>query len=195
MNKNTINIGKDMRRLVPRTWESSLLGSHAYTKVANGWSEYARSNGLFIDLSRLEWVELSALVPLTLFAARALLDGIKVTVALPLPRPRKTEDAWISSHPEYAHSIMTRVNLRIKTYSYLEYLRFVHALQHPHLCSYVGQLSILDNYDEKSSVIEDNDEFNGPSKEFESKQLDREYTYKLTFPLTWIQGTLLEFSM
>ena len=96
-----VYFGKDLRYLVPSEVGSKLLGSHMYLKK-EGWSKDAIESGIFFDLSKVEWVELEAIAQVILIIEEALRNGIRVEVALPLPKARRSELAYIKANPKYA---------------------------------------------------------------------------------------------
>jgi hypothetical protein len=143
-----IRFGKRLRHLVPREFESSLLGTHMFTKEAGGWSQTAKQQGILFDLSRVEWMDVGALVQLVLLVETALRNGIRVDVALPLTRARQSEERWVktTSIPWAAESIKQHIEKRIAAKNFLTYLRFEYALRAKHLSDAFDNLSIIDTY-------------------------------------------------
>ena len=179
-----VYFGKDFRYLVPSKFRSKLIGSRVYTR--NGWSKAAKEYGIFFDLSKVEWVELEPVVQIILLIERALKEEISVTIAMPLPRARQSEEKWIRSNPQYAPPTQTRIQNRIKALNFLNYLRFQQALRVPHLQIQASNLRILDNYDSSLSFSEEYDE-----KEFtENAQATEEveYHYEYYYPLDWLSS-------
>ncbi len=186
--------GRKLRRLVPNEFESKLLGTGMFTKQAGGWVDEAKEHGVFFDLSRVEWVDLGALVPLILLVESALRAGVAVSVALPLCRRRSSEEAYVQANPQFRSGVDSRAERRKKAYDYLQYLRFEHALRAEHLCVLPGKITVLKDYDESTAAsdqisVEEPDQIGlGDESESEDKQ-DHEYEYKLTFPLTWLSAS------
>ena len=93
--KYAIHFKSKLRYLVPSELESRLAGTNLYTKTHGGWSPLAKKNGIFFDLSRVEWVDLGALIQLILLTEAALRSKIQVDISLPLPYLRSSEKAWM----------------------------------------------------------------------------------------------------
>ena len=179
------------RFLVPATLESALLGG-GRPFLKTGWSAAARERGLFLDLSRVEWVELSAVVRAALLVDAALRAGIHVQVAMPLPRPRLSEELWASEQsglPAAARrGIEARVRRRPEARRFLEYLGFEQALTDCHLGEARARLRVLHDYDSSGSRSaeewqQDADRL-GESGNENVPGLDERRRYAV--PLTWL---------
>ena len=182
--------GKGFRFLVPDKLESRLLGGRFYTKKSSGWVDRAKRHGLFFDLSRVEWVDIGAAVQLVTLIEAGLRDRLNITVALPLPRARQSEDAWMAANPGAAHSTLQRIARRVNALGFLRYLRFDEVLSAEHLIALPGRLTILREYDssEVSSILEtDLDE--DPSEEDQEYDPETSPLYRFFFPLTWLSTT------
>lgn len=140
------------RFLVPSSLESTFRRTReqALSKAA-GWSDEARLRGILIDLSRVEWVELSAVVQLVLITEHARTNGVDVAVALPLERFRASEERHLHDDsdlvPAAKAEIRQHVVHRRKAASFLRRLSFAQALDAEHLVGAPGRLSILKDYD------------------------------------------------
>lgn len=62
--KDAIHFKSKLRYLVPSELETRLAGTNLFTKTHGGWSPSAKAKGIFFDLSRVEWVDLGALIQL-----------------------------------------------------------------------------------------------------------------------------------
>lgn len=173
----------ELRHLVIKEVESSLIGSRVYTKKLGGWSAKAKKEGIFFDLSKIEWIELNALVHIVLLIERALKEKISITVALPLPRPRNSEKTWMISNPSYAHTTQKRIDNRSKALDFLIKLRFEQAIKDDHLKKWLYNLQILYDYDSSAIFA---GEHNFVEVFDEEKSQDIEFHYKFCYPLTWL---------
>jgi hypothetical protein len=184
-----IRVGNGLRFLVPTALESQLLGAKVYTKLAGGWTDEAKRFGILLDLSRVEWVELGTVVQLTLLAECALRNEIQVSVALPLPQPRRSEVQWIetTSIPGAAERTLRRIDNRRKVLSFLNYLRFPEALQAQHLGRLVTNLTIVTDFDETSEEPDDLEtEQNLDGVDSQLQSTHSQGLYRFIFPLVWL---------
>ncbi len=82
---------------------------------------------MFFDLSRVGWVELNALVQLTLLVESALANAIKVKLAWPLPHARHSESKYLKNHTTPSAgiaSVKRRIAKRAALCRYLDYIKF-----------------------------------------------------------------------
>jgi hypothetical protein len=184
-----IHLLNELRYLVPSEFEAALLGANAFTKGANGWTKETKEHGVFVDLSRVEWIELGTLVQLVLMVESALKGGVMVTTALPLPRPRRSEREWIESSsveggPERAG---LRIDRRKKALAFLNYLGFSEAVRPRHLGDLVKNLTLLENYD--SGVTEPQAQSPGEAeRDGYGEATGQQDLYRYFFPLTWVSS-------
>jgi hypothetical protein len=177
--------GKGFRRLVPSQLERLLLRAHLHNSLKDGWTPKARENSIFFDLSRVEWVDIGALVQLTLLIESAVRNGIRVATALPLPRARKSESRFITETPELSEYVTKRIANRKLAYSFLQVMQFLSAVRLDHLPSDLERPLVLHDYDQSESETESI--FSPTSREVEQMPTPayQEYLYKLVFPLKW----------
>ncbi len=147
-----VRIWHTKKYMVPAEMESWLRRRNDVVFTRRGWSDAVRARGLFVDLSRIQWVELSAVLRTALLIERARQDGIAVAVAMPLGRPRATEEFF--SRPEHTSDarhrrvLQKRPARRRAARTFLERLRFLEAIRAPHLeASTAGSLSLVSDYD------------------------------------------------
>ncbi|WP_028062186.1 hypothetical protein [Solirubrobacter soli] len=142
------------RALVPAELESWLRRPHRVFKDG-AWSAEVREKGLFFDVSRIEWVELSAVVRTALLIERALRDEVPVLLALPLGRERRAEAHFASADsplPERKRRVLLqRSARRAAAKDYLQrWLNFPGVLLSGHLEG--APLRIVDDYDSSADA-------------------------------------------
>ncbi len=191
-----VHFGKRLRFLIPTEVESKLLGNNVFTKEHGGWSPNAKTQGVFFDFSRVEWVDLGALVQVILLLESALREGIKVQIALPLPRLRKSEEEWIASTsiPGQSENVRARMARRRRVREYLEYLQLERVLAFKHLGQNARNLEILRNFDSSTESRDRRKGGSGKSSkgisigDEKSRWNNKTPLYKYTFPLSWISS-------
>ena len=104
-----VHFGDHLRRLAPSTIEAALNGTDVYTKKDRGWSPDAKHHGLFVDLSRVEWVDSAAVVQVVVLIEDALRHGISVSVAWPLGRARRSESEWLQAEDSISRPLRARI--------------------------------------------------------------------------------------
>ncbi len=184
-------IASKIRFLVPDELESRLLGASVYTKKAAGWSDEARRHGLFFDFSRVEWVDLGALAQVVILIEAAARDGVNVTVALPLVRPRSSEARWMTSNPRWGPAILRRIARRSGALSFLKYIRFADVVMADHVGRFAGRVIVLDDFDSSSEAPdgpEVPEEGRQDGTEGDAEPTHEERLYRYFFPLTWISS-------
>lgn len=190
--KDAIHFKSKLRYLVPSELETRLAGTNLFTKTHGGWSPSAKTKGIFIDLSRVEWVDLGALIQLILLTEAALRAKIQVDISLPLPYPRSSEKAWmekISSESE-KQRVMERVQYRAKALRFLNYIRLKDVLRFEHIPSAQKNLHVLQGFD-SSQMTDEIDLYHSYSTSHEDdlslgELYENRPSYKYIFPLTWI---------
>lgn len=186
-----IHIGEKLRHLVPSEFEPLFVGKSIYSKKARGWSAPARRFGLFFDLSRVEWFELSSLVQLILLVESAIREGIEVKLALPLPHALKWERVWMlnTSVEAAAEEVQNRIKRRSAARSFLDHLQIKRALRAEHLKEQSRLLQILEDYDPGSEETQDEEQkWQIKSEDLDSSRevIQQERLYRNCFPLTWV---------
>jgi orotate phosphoribosyltransferase len=181
--------------LVPSTLEATLR--QRSTPYADGWSHEALRCGLLVDLSRLEWVELEAVLQLCLLIESARRAGVTVDVALPLEdktaRERFRESDSGGLTPEQRQLVGQHVIRRRKVVTFLDYLQFWEALTPAHLASGAAPLRLLrdseEPVDEEQFSAGDSGGDDAPDSAQPTTSADAMGdlpTY--AFPLSWIAG-------
>jgi len=151
--------GQAPRALVHANFESAIAGSRSFlqSKPENetddrasypGWSPKARANGLFVDLHKVEWFDLTATARLVLFVERAVKDGIHVNIAMPfegnLPKETTFRQQFEQEGKEKAvAAIDRRIARRKKTLDFLEAIRFHQAIECRHIQDHQGMVNII----------------------------------------------------
>src|SRR5262249_49729920 len=138
-----------------------LRGGKAYIKDQS-WSSRSREYGIFVNLSKVEWCDLSATVRLVLFVEAALRDGLQVQIALPVPHARGREQACIAESEENRwhkplQEIRKRIERRVGARGFLKYIDFESAIFYPHLQLKENQLKIIEDYETTSGDSEEED--------------------------------------
>lgn len=183
------------RSLTPKTFESIVYGSSATKKSSQGWSEEARLYGIFIDLSKVEFAEFSALAQIALLVENAARHSINVKIALPLAKPRKGETRFIemckkSGEPAkkvWAESAEKRILRRKKILEFMRYCGFRNAIKVSHVPESYDFVDIDFNYDRAEDDI---DGFQVAKQSFpsplsDSDEDDENYYLSSIFPLGW----------
>jgi len=147
-----------------------------------------RKGGLFLDLSKVEWFDIGAIVHLCLLVHSALRENIAVTVALPLDRARSSEELWMRARPELASAIEWRIRSRRSAKSFANHLRFTEALLYKQEVNSTARLTILTEFDASLEDIEELDEARLSTLAQSQPLLEPlgEHLYQYCFPLTWI---------
>lgn len=182
-----ITIGTGLRQLTPKTLETRLLGRRLYRKHPPHWAD--KSSNVFIDLSRVEWVDVGALVQLVLFVEAAIREGSQVSLALPLARPRESEADWVrkSQVIQGAEQIKQRVSRRDAARRFLETLQLEEALSLKHLPSKDRKrMKIIRGWDSSIEEVADRVDEASPvsDEQFEAYRK----LYKFAFPLRWFSS-------
>lgn len=163
------------------------MGSCAFTQASSGWTAQARERGIFFDLSRVEWVELEAVVQLVLLIESALKNDISVSVALPQSEARKSEKAWMKDNPNFAHRVQQRIKKRKAVLNFLTHLQFQNALKPIHLESKLSCLNLLTDFDPSRTEEEEDICLEEEQEQEKNDALPApEPFYNFCFPLNWI---------
>ncbi|HIJ91437.1 MAG: hypothetical protein OEV89_12270, partial [Desulfobulbaceae bacterium] len=184
---------KKFRYLTHSNFESALLGANLITKEAKGWNPIVAKEGILFNLSRIEWVEIRALVHFVIFVEAAVRDKISVKIALPLTRATKREEALVQSCvvADADKIIRRKVEKREKALAFMEYLGFFNALKLPHLQGSAKLISLvydLDPFDEGVVRLK----LNIPTEEAKDSITSdslidvSEPLYEKIFPLKWV---------
>ena len=140
-------------KLSLNNWESALR-QFPFT-AREGWSKRLEEEGLIINLSKVGWVEPVAALRVVLFIEAALIDGVKVTVRLPLPEATRAEHNIFDlastskdlSLQKKAKNTGLNIRRRRAASQALRDLRFKEALLANHLQDGPGALIIVEKYD------------------------------------------------
>jgi hypothetical protein len=140
-------------KLSLNNWESGLR-QFPFT-AREGWSKRLEEEGLIINLSKVGWVEPVAALRVVLFIEAALIDGVKVTVRLPLPEATRAEHNIFDlastskdlSLQKKAKNTGLNIRRRRAASQALRDLRFKEALLANHLQHGPGALIIVEKYD------------------------------------------------
>lgn len=171
-----------------------MLGSKALAKRTLGWTPLARSVGVFINLSRAEWIDLGVVAEVVLLAESAVREKIDITIALPLPTKRKSEQRFYESTRDEGIRLQLnkRVSRRERTRSYLSYIEFEVALRLSHLPVNLIRPTILPAYDPSEQGREGDDRNShtvtdgGAEELYDGVRAGRLKHY--TYPLTWVSA-------
>ncbi len=177
------------RALVPADLESVLRRTSPEPIFRNGdWDAVTRARGLFVDLSKIEWVDLSATVRLALIIDRALRDGLPVSVAMPLETARSTEQTYGAEGSglpaQKRQELNARKERRRAARRFLDRLKFLQAIQAPHLEEAPGELRIVEGYD--SSLDLDKAGVKRETEEQEVRTGRLEEVEPYIVPLSWL---------
>ncbi len=145
---------------------------------------------VFIDLSKIEWINTSALVELILIIENFIEDGIKVTVALPNRNILSSEERNLKDNPENIKYIEHAIEKRKDAREWLYRLNIIKALSFEHQPEKIrSNIKVLDVFDkekfDQNPVEKESDYFkkHGP--------LDAKQGYikeKYHVPLLWTKG-------
>lgn len=186
-----VRIWHTKKFMVPAEMESWLRRTSDVVYTHGDWSNAVRARGLFVDLSRIQWVELSAVVRTALLVERARQDGIAVTIAMPLERLRATE-AFFSrtentSDAAHRRVLQRRPARRRAARTFLDRLEFLGAVRAQHLdAATAGTLSLVSDYDSSAD-----DEFIARAPDLDAEEdmlpplVERE---PYVVPLRWVSA-------
>lgn len=183
------------RTLVPATLESTLRQSPRVYGGGDsgtpGWSEAVREAGLLIDLSRVEWVELSAIVQTTVLIESALRAEIDVQVAWPLANHRRSERHWASEAGGLPENVRARIKHRVDRRGdlsrFLIRLGFREALLAARLDGY-GRLELIDDYDTSADPTGARPQAGGEDREPSDEPPSQQEWAGYIVPLRWVAG-------
>jgi orotate phosphoribosyltransferase-like protein len=197
-NATPYHVFKGLIRLVSSEFEKKFLQfneeNNAVTQL--GWSPSAKQKGLFIDLSQVRWVEMSAAAQVVLLVESAKKSDLKVTIALPLAKHSKGETEDLSKLRNQSESLYKKrndlyevlKNLREDAKSYLTNLQFQRTVVCPHIKT--GEVVFNEDYHFESPYSQEQyGEANLSSADLITQNLKRpeEIGYKFLIPLTWIK--------
>ncbi len=174
------------RLLTCSEFETKLRGSSPTTLGAKGWTKEVLKNGLFIDLSKVEFAEFSALAQVALLIEGAARHGIKVDIALPLIRERIGEEEFIEKHlseNELVEIVRHRVVRREKALRFMKVSGFIDAIKVEHVPNAKKLIDIDYTFDRRSDLDSEN-----KSENTNVVKADKfEYLLKKIFPMTWFE--------
>lgn len=175
-------------KLVPAELESTMLRQPRPFVEGAGFSEAARAQGLFFDLSYVEWVELGAAAQVCLLAEAARLNDVRVVVALPYRHLRITEVLHATESQWLGRQIERHRTRRVEAYEFLDRLHFTAALDPSHAAT-AQPIEILHNFDARrdGAAYFENDggqeEVRGPVYRYEDDIRTRD---EFAVPLRWV---------
>ena len=172
--------------------ERTLSAENPY-HVGERWSSRLSEEGLTVDLSRIEWVEPSALVMVVLLIEACVRHGFSVVLWPPRRRPFDVEADILSSAQrtgtpellEKAKFIHAQVRRRQAAFESLVRWRMWPALQADHIVQARGKVTLEDRQD---PVEHDTASAELPVKSSDElyTELTADLTYRQIFPLYWI---------
>lgn len=172
--------------------ERALNTEHPY-QVGKGWSSRLFEEGLTVDLSRIEWVEPSALVTIVLLIAGCVRDGFNVVLRPPWRKPfdmeadiistaQRTGNPELLKKAEYIHAQMRR---RQAAFESLVRWRMWPALKADHILQAKGTITLEEKPNGSEYGAIDVKKQDTSSTDM-SAGLSAELTYRQIFPLYWI---------
>lgn len=183
------------RRLTPSSIERVLQGESPTKKADRGWAKEVLTEGMFIDLSEVEFAEFSTLAQIALLVEGAVRHGVHVRLALPLTRPRKGESDFIRDNSEssdpvrqlLARATERRIVNRREALQFMDASGFRSAININHVPHVNDLLEIQRNYDsgvppEKYGPAKSMDQSSDITDTSEEK---REYLLRRIFSLRW----------
>ncbi|MFA6598955.1 MAG: hypothetical protein WCS69_14615 [Ignavibacteriaceae bacterium] len=190
---------KGMLRLVTTDLERRFFQFNSEYKIFSdsGWSTEAKSRGLFVDLSRVRWVELGAAAQLVLLIESAKKEGLKILIALPLNKLSKGESEFLarikqSSESEYYEKVAIFEGMKLaREYAknYLTNIQFQRVVVCPHIM--VGEVFFSEEYHFESDNSNDTEVEIGKNSTVEilnKIKRPEEIGYKFLIPLIWINA-------
>lgn len=193
-----ISLKFNSRKLTHSSFESSIYRIKAYSKKQR-WSSKVKKKGIFVDLSQVEWCDLSTIVRLVLFIEKALKDKIRVEIALPLPCASFREREFIDEYEsqllaEPLEKLRRRIDRRSRALDFLKYINFPQQVKCSHLQDLEdNQIRIIEDYDDSEEEYLNEDESNQVGYYDPQENLDdafpvHDQTYEHIFPLRWFSS-------
>jgi hypothetical protein len=183
------------RQLTPVDFERVIFGASPTRKSDRGWTQATIKEGLFIDLSEVEFAEFTTLAQVALLVESAARHGISVKVALPFARHRVGEQKFIlscrkSDDPAklfWAHSTEKAIRLRQNALQFMEHSGFIEALEVAHVPDAKNLIKIVDDYDSGREVSYDDPNSAEPlaNSQWYVKSDKTNYFLKRIFRLRW----------
>lgn len=172
--------------------ERALNAEHPY-QMRGGWSSRLCREGLTVDLSRVEWVEPSALVMIVLLIEGCVRDGFDVVLIPPRRQPfdveadiistaQRTGSAELLKAAGYVHA---QVRRRQAAFESLVRWRMWPALLADHILQAKGKVDLEEEPDASRQKETHVGKRDTPSSDV-SADLSAELTYRQIFPLSWI---------
>lgn len=168
------------RFLTSSEFEKKLIRSSPNTISAGGWTEIVKKEGLFIDLSKVEFAEFSTLAQIALLIEGAARHKIRVSIALPLLRESKGEEDFINddlTQEDWATQVKKRIANRRKAFKFMKVSGFIDVIKVAHVPHADTLIEIKYDYDKQDLSIENKDVI-------EDKF---EYLLKKIFPMKWFK--------
>jgi hypothetical protein len=183
------------RRLTPRDFERVLFGASPTKKSDRGWSNDTAQQGVFVDLSEVEFAEFATLAQVALLVESGARHGISVRVALPLTKQRRGERKFIESCKQsgdstrmvWAHRTEAAARLRQNAHKFMEHCGFIEALEVAHVPAAKNLVEIIYDHDSGSEVSYDAADESGVDEnaKTETPPENPDYFLKRIFRLRW----------
>lgn len=187
--RNPVRLFYGTRRLIPIALEKEIRAHRIFRGVAAEWTDRVKNHGLLIDLSTLEWADIGCLARILLLVERALLDGIEVTVTLPVSQYRLSEQSYLRSGPppDLLRRLDVRVYRRARLAEFLHHTMFDNALQVEHVKRPDFLLTIIDYHGDEVELTENELERDDVElfEDIDSNFM-HEVLYENVFPFKWI---------
>ena len=170
------------RLLTLSEFETKLRGSSPTTKEFKGWTDEVKKQGLFLDLSRVEFAEFSTLSQVALLVEGAARHGINIKIALPLPYERIGEEEFINQNlirEKWVGDLRSRVNRRKKALRFMYHSGFVDAIKVKHVPHSSELIEIDYKFDKRRDVSDSQDEG--------EENPSFNYLLKNIFPMRWFE--------
>ncbi len=183
LKNHPIHLLKSIDVLSPNKLEQSFLDDFNNKRLFNyqyQWNSKHKKNGILIDLSNVQWVNLSAAHQLILFIEYAKKSSIKVYIALPCLNQ-------VNNYSKADNKVDIVYKRRKKATDFLKFIQFIKVARCEHID---GEEVIISNRyigsDNTDRALQNfNNAFNDPSiqKFLSDEEIHR---YKHILPLTWI---------
>ncbi|CAM3972220.1 hypothetical protein MUGA111182_19860 [Mucilaginibacter galii] len=195
-----------IQRLVPAELELRLKKEQKKHQLfdSRNWNIEVQKSGLFIDLSQVRWVEMTAAGQLVLLVEHALYHQIAVSIAFPLNELSKSEQKHLQKleiedpqkYQTQSGLFESLKKLRIKTLNYLKVIQFDTAVE----CRHVPTGSVTKIYDFNYQKFSHQQPDPVPAASDPAADAEPEeraagvteknsYNYRLIIPLTWIKAS------
>ncbi len=187
------------QHLNPDTYEN-VISKKSRIFIKNGvWVNELRDNGIFIDLSKVEFAEFSTLAQVALLIEGAVRHKISVSITLPIDRISSGEKKFISqirlSQDDKMKNVIrheeNRFKLRKKAKNFMLHSGFIDAIEVRHIENAKDLIVVNDNYDsskdDRNIIDEENRKNTMSDVDYDTsiKNIDSYYRLQRIFPLKW----------